>query len=284
MEFTRSNVDIYVHKLFRSKPLEKILPKTTHLVVGAHQDDIEIMAYHAIQECYRSKSKWLTGITMTDSRTGPRGRVFKSLSDIKMTKLRRQEQRKAAEIGEYLAQFQLGYDSDQVKENADGVCDDLEKLFLVCRPKYIYLHNLCDKHLTHVACALRAVTSLRRIREEWSPEKVFGCEVWRNLDWMADGEKVIHPVSKYPTLRSKLIQVYKSQIQGGKNYTSGSEGRRLANATFFESNKIDKETHLSFAMDLTPLVLDLNLDPREFVRRKLDSMKSEVLSSLERFL
>ncbi len=284
MQLSRSNVDIYTHKLFRDKPSTAYLSKTTHLVVGAHQDDIEIMGFHAIQECYKSKTNWLTGVTVTDGRGSPQAKGFKSLSEIKLIQARRKEQKKAAELGKYLCQIQLGYTSEEVKSNDVGVCDDLEMIFISARPKYVYLHNLCDKHLTHVATAIRSLTALRRLRDEWTPEKVFGCEVWRDLDWLPDSEKILHPVSKYPQIRSKLIQVFKSQIKGGKKYDVGIEGRRRANATFFESHKVDKETHLNFAMDLTPLVRDVTLDPREFVRRKLDAMKAEVLSGMERFL
>jgi LmbE family N-acetylglucosaminyl deacetylase len=284
LQFERADVDIYVHKLFRNKSLDQILPKTTHLAVGAHQDDIELMAFHGIQNCYRSKSRWFMGVTLTDGRSSPRSGGFKGLSDNKMAEARKKEQRKAASLGGYLCQIQLGYRSDEIKENTSGVCNDLENLFRMARPKYVYLHNLCDKHLTHVAAAVRCLTALRRLREEWTPEKVFGCEVWRDLDWLPDEEKILHPVSQYPALRTKLVRAFKSQVAGGKRYDLGIEGRRRANATFFESSKTDQETHLNFAMDLTPLVRDLSLDPREFVRKKLDGMKSQVLSSLERFL
>jgi LmbE family N-acetylglucosaminyl deacetylase len=282
MEFSRSNVDIYVHKAFRKKSLEEVLAKTTHLAIGAHQDDIELMAYHGIQECYKSKGNWFTGVTLTDGRGSPR--ELKALTDRKMILIRLKEQQRAAELGQYLAQFQLGYTSDEVRMNAVGICDDLENILIACKPEYVYLHNLADKHFTHVASSVRSIAALRRLREVWMPQKVFGCEVWRDLDWMVDSEKVPLSVSKYPDLRMKLIRVFKSQIQGAKRYDLGMEGRRRANATFFESSKVDKDTHLSFAMDLTPLVQNVSLDPREFVRKKLDGMKTEMLSSIERFL
>ena len=282
MNFSRSNVDIYVNRAFRKQSLEEVLAKTTHLAIGAHQDDLELMAYHGIQECYKSKTNWFTGVTVTDGKGSPRG--LKALTDRKMIEARKKEQRKAADLGQYLAQFQLGYTSDEVRMNADGICDDLEDILITCKPKFVYLHNLADKHFTHVACSIRAIASLRRLRVVWMPEHIYGCEVWRDLDWMADGEKVVLSVSKYPDLRLKLIRAFKSQIQGAKKYDLGMEGRRRANATFFESNKVDKDTHVSFAMDLTPLIQDTSIDPREFIRKKLDSMKSEVLSSIERFL
>jgi len=284
MIFSHSDVDIYVHKSLRKKSLEEFIHKTTHLVIGAHQDDIEIMAFHAIQECYKSNKNRMTGVTVTDGRNSPRAGRFKNLSDQKMVEVRKKEQRKAAEIGDYLCQIQLPYTSEQVKNNEVGIVNDLEAIVSLARPKFVYLHNLCDKHATHVATSLRSIAALRRLREDWTPEKVFGCEVWRDLDWMVDGDKILHSTSKLPTLSKKLIQTFTSQVVGGKRYDLGIDGRRRANATFFESNKVDKETHISFAMDLTPLVRDANLDPREYVRKKIDAMKADMLSGIERFL
>ena len=57
--------------------LENALTRTTHLAIGAHSDDIEIMAYHGIVDCYgyRRKDKWFSGVTVTNgrgsSRVGP---------------------------------------------------------------------------------------------------------------------------------------------------------------------------------------------------------------------
>ena len=30
----------------------RAVAKTTHMAIGAHQDDIEIMAYHGVLECF----------------------------------------------------------------------------------------------------------------------------------------------------------------------------------------------------------------------------------------
>ncbi|MCP4425341.1 MAG: PIG-L family deacetylase, partial [Chloroflexi bacterium] len=40
--------------------------RTTHLGIGAHQDDLEIMAYHGILACFDHNDKWFTGVTCTD--------------------------------------------------------------------------------------------------------------------------------------------------------------------------------------------------------------------------
>ena len=45
MELHNSGAEIYVPDGF---PVDVALSRTTHLAVSAHQDDIEIMAYHGI--------------------------------------------------------------------------------------------------------------------------------------------------------------------------------------------------------------------------------------------
>ena len=42
-------------------PLSTALARTTHLGIGAHPDDLEIMACHGILECYRNNDRWFTG-------------------------------------------------------------------------------------------------------------------------------------------------------------------------------------------------------------------------------
>ena len=48
------------------------LPLTTHLGVGAHQDDLEFMALHGILECYQRPDRWFSGIMVTDGRGSSR--------------------------------------------------------------------------------------------------------------------------------------------------------------------------------------------------------------------
>ena len=49
MQFHNSNTDFFVPD--GASP-EAALARTTHLCIAAHQDDIEIMAYHGIAECF----------------------------------------------------------------------------------------------------------------------------------------------------------------------------------------------------------------------------------------
>ena len=105
---------------------------------------------------------------------------------------------------------------------------------------------------------------------------MYGCEVWRNLDWLNDDEKVYLDCSQYPNLGRALSSVFDSQISGGKRYDLAAEGRRLSNATFLESHACDTYTGLNYAMDLTPLVKDKTLDISDYVCGYIDRFKNSV--------
>ena len=83
------------------KPQAEALARVTHLGIGAHQDDLEFMAFHGILECFAKDDKWFGGVTCTDgagsSRTGP----YAKFTDVEMMAIRRQEQDTAALIGGY---------------------------------------------------------------------------------------------------------------------------------------------------------------------------------------
>ena len=147
----------------------------------------------------------------------------------------------------------------------------------------VYLHNPADKHDTHVACFLRCLTALRSLPARLQPKAVYGCEVWRNLDWLVDADKVVLDDSARPKLAAKLIGAFVSQIAGGKRYDLAIAGRRLANATFFTSHATDKASALTWAMDLTPLVRDPKLSVEKYTLDYIDRLRSEVTARLRKF-
>lgn len=215
------------------------------------------MAFAPISECFGNKDKWFCGVVTTDGAGSPRNGLYADYTDEDMKKVRITEQKKAATVGEYGAQILLGYSSAEIKETAnEAVVSDYVKILEATQPKYVYIHNLADKHVTHVATAVKAIEAMRNLPKDKKPEKVYGCEVWRDLDWLCDDEKVLLDCSNHPNLARALSSVFDSQILGGKRYDVAVEGRRLANATFGESHACDTYTALNYAMDLTPLVHD----------------------------
>ena len=245
---------------------KQTLERITHLCIAAHQDDIEFMAYAPIAECFGKTDKWFCGVVVTDGAGSPRNGLYADYTDEQMKAVRIEEQKKAAVLGEYGAQLLLGHPSKQDKDKNDTeIVKELIEILKATKPKYVYLHNLAEKHETHGATALKAIKALRELSPKDQPEKVFGCEVWRNLDWLNDDEKVYLDCSAHPNLSRALSSVFDSQIIGGKRYDLAAEGRRLSNATFSESHACDTYTMLNYAMDLTPLIKDKSLNIADYV-------------------
>ncbi len=272
------HVDVFVPD---NLPLPGALARTTHLTIAAHQDDIEIMAYHGIAECFGIADRWFTGVVATNGAGSPRSGIYADCTDQDMQRVRIQEQRKAAFVGDYACQIQLGYSSAQVKEPASPVIEDLCAILRTAKPQVVYLHNLADKHDTHVAVALRAIAALRAVREETRPRAVYGCEVWRDLDWLPDQDKRPLPVSARSNIAAALVGVFDSQVSGGKRYDLATAGRRLAHATYFASHATDQESALNFAMDLTLLVDDPSLSIAAYVLALIDRFREDVAKRLQ---
>jgi LmbE family N-acetylglucosaminyl deacetylase len=276
MRFHNSSADLFVPD---GTAPEAALARTTHLCLAAHQDDIEIMAYHGIAECFGAKDKWFTGVVVTNGAGSPRSGIYGDYNDEQMQRVRLIEQRKAAYVGEYSCQIQLGFSSAQVKNpNETAVVDDLKQILQAAKPEIVYLHNLADKHDTHIAVSLRAMAALRAV--ETKPKKVYGCEVWRDLDWMLDDDKQVLPVSARSNIAAALVGVFDSQVTGGKRYDLATAGRRLAHATYYASHGTDQESALSFAMDLTPLVEDPRLSIGDYVLGFVDRFRQDVARRL----
>lgn len=280
MKFHLESAEIYVPD---EMPVEQALKRTTHMAVSAHQDDIEIMATEPILRCFQQTDKWFTGVVLTDGRGSPRDSLYKDYSDEEMRLVRFKEQRKAAIVGEYAAQVMLDFPSSMVKDaSRREPVEDLALLLKTARPQVIYTHNLADKHDTHVATALRLIAAIRTLPKAERPEKVYGCEVWRSLDWMLDSEKRGMDLSAHENLQAALLGVYDSQIAGGKRYDLASMGRRRANATYFESHGVDVSAGLSYAMDMTPLIADDDLDPMIFVNELIQNFAQDVRERLRK--
>jgi LmbE family N-acetylglucosaminyl deacetylase len=202
-----------------------------------------------------------------------------------MIEIRKVEQRQAAMVGKYGAMIQLGYDSSEIMENAgqEKLKSDLFKIFDHSCPKIVYTHNPADKHDTHIAVLSAAIQVMQELPEEKKPKQVLGCEVWRDLDWMPDEDKVLLDVSYRENLANALVSIFDSQITGGKRYDRAAVGRRYANATFFHAEGKDKAEQLTFAMDLTPVIYDQSINFCDYVMGYLDKFKIEVKTNIDHF-
>jgi LmbE family N-acetylglucosaminyl deacetylase len=266
------------------KPIAEAMRRITHLGIGAHQDDLEIMAYHGIVACFGDDARWFGGVTCTDGGGSPRAGAFADLSDEQMKQMRRREQEKAARLGEYGVMVQLDYPSAAIKGRRGSVMleDELLRLLEQMAPRRVYTHNPADRHETHVAVTMAALRAIRRLPAAARPQAVYGCEAWRDLDWMLDDDVVVLDVSPRPELAERLIAVFESQIAAGKRYDLAAAGRRLSNATFRASHDVDRVARAWLAMDLTPLIADDAPDAEHYVASLTDRFAADVRDRLRR--
>jgi LmbE family N-acetylglucosaminyl deacetylase len=278
MKLSQATAEIFVPD---QKPLEAALTRTTHLGIGAHHDDLEFMAAHGILECFAQPDRFFTGVIVSDGAGSARDFEYKDYSDEQMKDVRRREQKKAAYVGEYAAQFLLAHPSSAVKDAKNiGVLEDLTAILRTTRPEVVYTHNLADKHDTHVAVALRVLAACRALEPSARPKQLIGCEVWRDLDWLCDSDKLQMPVDRHENLQNALMGVFDSQIAGGKRYDLATAGRRKAHATYFESHGTDQHSALIWGMDLTPLMHEG--DPSAHVAALVRRFEDEVLARVRR--
>jgi LmbE family N-acetylglucosaminyl deacetylase len=281
MQFRHDKHDIFVPD---ETPRTQALKRVTHLGIVSHQDDLEIGAYHGITECFHSGDKWFGGVVVTDGGGSPRKGPYADYTDEEMKRVRLQEQRKAAFVGEYGIMIQLAYPSSDVKhQRRQDVAADLAEILDHARPEVLYIHNPCDRHDTHVATFHRCMEALRSLPKAARPATVYGCEVWRKLDWLLTEDKMMLKVDKFEHLLRPLLGVFDSQISGGKRYDLAEEGLRQANATYFDSHTTDKTAMLNFAMDLSPLVQDDSISVEEYTLGFVKRLQEDVLKRLRAY-
>ena len=260
------------------------LPRTTHLGVGAHQDDLEFMAMHGILECYQKDDQWFGGVTCSNGAGSARAGEFAKVTDEAMQAIRADEQREAARIGHYSFMAQLHLPSSKIKDpRNDELENDLVQILSKVQPKIAYTHNLADKHSTHIAVTSSLIKAIRRLPKDQRPKQLIGCEVWRDLDWLPDNKKIVMNLSSHLELATKLNGLFVSQISGGKRYDLAVEGRRRANASFFDSHSVDESQSLAFGIDLTPLIEDDTLSPEAYILSFIAEFQQDVQNQVSTF-
>ena len=197
--------------------------------------------------------------------------------------MRFKEQRKAAVIGEYAAQIMLDYPSSAVKDGSHrSPKEDIAAVLKATRPQIVFTHNLADKHPTHVGVAVKVIQAIRSMPGAERPDYLYGCEVWRGLDWLMDDDKVVFDTSPKSNLQTALLGVFDSQISGGKRYDLATMGRRVANATYFASHDVDDATSLTYAMDLTPLIENPDLNLQDYVEEQINRFAQDVKDLIQK--
>lgn len=282
MKFSNPTAEIFVPD---GLGVTKALARTTHMGIGAHQDDLEFMALHGILSCFQKKDLWFAGVTVTDGRGSARANEYAGFTDPQIRGVRRREQIKASVVGEYGSMTLLDHPSAAIKKPGNrALVGDLKRLIIAAKPDFIYTHNLADKHDTHLAVVIPVIHALRELPASARPKALYGCEVWRSLDWMRDEEKVVFDVGARENVAMSLMGVFDSQISGGKRYDVATLGRKRANATYFASHATDAARLLEFAMDLTPLIRDADPDIAGYVDGFIQRFAGDVRGRITRFL
>ena len=251
------------------------------LCICAHQDDCEIMAIDGILKGYYSKKFSFALVETTDGGGSARTGKFANYTDDEMKQVRIKEQQAASEIGKYHSLYMLNYSSKEVKDrNNEDIVDEYLKIIKELKPQVIYTHSILDKHPTHIGVVLKVIKALRSLPKEEQPKLFYGCEVWRGLDWISDDRKIGFDVSRNDRLQKKILDVFESQIAGGKAYTKASIGRRYQNATYYQSHSVDSYKMISYGIDMKPLLKNPNLSVKEFALSFVDDLKREIQETI----
>jgi LmbE family N-acetylglucosaminyl deacetylase len=272
------DADVYVPD---SSPIDLALERTTTLAVGAHQDDLEIMAISAIASAYDDPDQWFTGVVCSDGSGSPRSGPYAGVDNQEMSAIRRREQREAADVGCYSAVLQLAYSSPDLRATAESNwVADLTASLAATGARDVFTHNPADRHITHVAVALGVVNAIRSLPSEQRPDRLYGCEAWRSLDWLPEGERLFLSSTGHEVLAHRLLEVFDSQISGGKRYDLATVGRRRANATLADPRAVDTDEQVTLAMDLTPLIRDDTIEVDDYVTGLIDRFRDETRALL----
>ena len=239
-----------------------------HLAVGAHQDDLEIMASDGILRCFQQRDRWFTGVVVTDGAGSPRDDLYKDYTDARMREVRRLEQKKAAFVGDYAAVILLDYPSSTIKSADDPRprADIVEIAASRCGAEIVYTHNLADKHDTHspsrCARSRRFATSPGGAR----PERLSGARSRRDLDWLdRRGMGRARPLPSARPAKTALrlgLRLGARSVAASGSTRAEAGRRRAAPPAYAAWHGTDVATALTYAMDLTPLVVNARLDPR----------------------
>lgn len=281
-DLARPDIDWWFPAGNGAAPLDwsDVAERVTHLGIGAHPDDLEFSFLHGIEACFEQDGRGFAGVTVTHG--GGSLRVPGQSTD-ELIAVRRREQRAAAEVGRYALLAQLGYASAELAEASHSalLVAELTALLVGTQPDVVYLHAPTDRHRSHLAVLQHALAALRRLPPDQRPTQVWGCEGWRDLDWLSDGDRVALPVGRREHLGAALAGLFDSQIASGKRYDLAVAGRRRAHASFSDPRGEDPAAGITLAVDLTPLIQRDDLSLKAFVDGLHERFQAECRAQLE---
>lgn len=257
-------------------------PNTTNLLaISAHQDDIEIMAMDGILKAFGSKKYAFYACVVGDGANCYKAGKYSDISDKEMVEQRSQEQTRAGQIGEYDGLYLLKHSRDYLFKNRELVVKELAKLISDINPDIVYTHNIFDRSETHRLITSMVVDAIMTMPEETRPRLLYGCEIFRSLDWLPERYKVTFDISDNRDLQLRLVGVYDTRAEQSKNYTKAIMGRKMANAAFAACKEIDDEEKLLwYGINLTP-VIQKNIALKDYCIKVLNDANKELLEGIE---
>jgi len=274
VRFSRPEADAHVPA---GGDLVSALASTTHLGIGAHADDLEIMAFPGICACRGRNHLHFSGVVATDGGGSP-----SKLSGQELVKTRMEEQKQAAGLGGYATVIQLAHPSAEIRGTGrKALTADLLQILKTAKPRTLYLHNPADRHETHIAVLLACLDALRQLPSAEQPAEIYGCEVWGDLDWVPVDKVVRLPCPAPADFGPNLLRVFRSQVEG-KRYDLAAAGRRRAQATFADAYQADQAEEVVLALDLKPLVQDPKLSLADFVSPLIGNFQKQTMERIRR--
>ena len=231
--------------------------RTRVLAIGAHPDDLEFMCVEPIARCLPQEN--FGGLIVTSGSGSLRALEHEKLSDAEYAELRWEEQKHAARIGRYAFVDSLNLESAELREKSGlaRLTASLKTYLIECNPDELYMHQPFDRHASHVRVCFALLEALRQLDPGQRPARIFGCEVWRNLDWAPKSSKELRPLSREDLeLQRKLASVFVSQADpvNAKNYVEALVGRKISNAVFQEGLTGDSGAAQEVFVNLGPWV------------------------------
>lgn len=277
LEFTQPEADVFVPD---GRAEDEALARVQLLGIGAHPDDLEIMAYHGIRAGQGQGGPRFGAVVCTDGTGAPRDDPDDDPESHALRHTRRDEQRAAARRGRYAVAIQLDHPSEAVRKDvAPELVDDLFAILDATRPRVVYTHCPTDRHATHVGVCVAALEALHRLPAGARPDQVLGCEVWGGLDWLPEEHAALLDLGADTASWSALMQVFVSQTKA-RPYHEGALGRSRANAVFRDAHRPGGHERLWRAMDLSPLLADGPPDLEDFVHARLAEFEQDVLARI----
>ena len=155
------------------------------------------MAYHGIAECFGRADRWFTGVVVTNGAGSPRAGIYARLH-------RRGDAEgpppRAAQ-GRLRGRIRLPDPARLPQRRGQGPQP-------AGRARRPHRDSARRQAATWSTCTTSPTSTIRtsawrcarsprcaRSAREYRPEKVYGCEVWRDLDWLLDESKLPLPVS-----------------------------------------------------------------------------------------